>query len=308
MEEIVRLNVLWVDDQPKEDFMNEAYEYGLEITPVTCVNNGMNALRDTSKSWDAIILDANCKITDEEQEQPTLKALKKAMEELLHQRTSVPWFVYTGGDYEGVEHLEYIIKERDYDDRLFYEKPQQRYELYDKIQSVVANSKIFAVKQKYAPVCSFYKDYDLIELLLELEEDAITTDSSVPNRVRQIVEWVMRYCEERGILSIPFTGSNIANCSRSICELRQLVPIHVARSLHFCVDICNDGSHDLEVASYLAGAEAPYLNKSLIYNLLNILQWCPSLQRFNKEELIKKVVYYQQLNREEKERRKKSTK
>ena len=308
MEEQIRLNVLWVDDEPTEEFMDEAYENGLEITSVRCVNNGMDALRDTSKSWDAIILDANCKITEDEQEQPTLKALKKAMEDLLHQRTSIPWFVYTGGDYEGVEHLEYIIKEREYDDRLFYEKPKQRYELYDKIKKAVANSKIYAIKQKYAPVCSFYKDYDLIELLVEFEEDEIVTDTSVPNRVRQIIEWIMRYCEERGLLSAPFTGSNIANCSRTISELKQLVPIHVARSLHFCVDICNDGSHDMEVSSYLAGAEAPYLNKSLILNLLNVLQWCPSLQRYEKEELKKKVAYYQQLNREEKEKRKKTIK
>ena len=83
MEDIVRLNVLWVDDIPTEEFMNEAFENGIEITPVKCVNSGMNALRDTSKSWDAIILDANCKITEDEQEQPTLKALKKAIENLL---------------------------------------------------------------------------------------------------------------------------------------------------------------------------------------------------------------------------------
>lgn len=308
MEEQVRLNILWVDDMPTEEFMDEAYENGLEITPATCVNSGLDALKDTSKSWDAIILDANCKITEDEQEQPTLKALKKAMEDLLHQRTSIPWFVYTGGDYEGVEHLEYIIKEREYDNRLFYEKPKQRYELYDKIKDVVANSKIYTIKQKYAPVCSFYKDYDLIELLVEFEEEAIITDTSVPNKVRQIIEWMMRYCEEKGVLPIPFTGSNIANCSRAISELKQLVPIHVARSLHFCVDICNDGSHDMEVSSYLASAEAPYLNKSLILNLLNILQWCPSLQRYNKDELKKKVTYYQQLNKEEKEKRKKSAK
>lgn len=308
MEEQVRLSVLWVDDMPTEEFMDEAFEYGLEITPVTCVNSGMNALRDKSKSWDAIILDANCKITDDEQEQPTLKALKKAMEDLLHQRTSIPWFVYTGGDYEGVEHLEYIIKERAYDDRLFYEKPKQRYELYDKIKDVVANSLIFSVKQKYAPVCSFYKDYDLVELLCRYESDDFETDNSIPNRVRQIIEWIMRYFESVGLLSIPFTGSNIANCSRLIGELRQLVPIHVARSLHFCVDICNDGSHDMEVSSYLASGEAPYLNKSLILNLLNILQWCPSLMRYEKEELKKKVDYYLQLNKEEKEKRKKSSK
>lgn len=306
MEEQIRLNVLWVDDMPTEDFMNEAYKNGLEITSVRCVNSGMDALKDTSKSWDAIILDANCKITEDEQEQPTLKALKKAMEELLHQRTSIPWFVYTGSDYEGVEHLEFIIKEREYDDRLFYEKPQQRYELYDKIKKVVAARDIFVIKTKYADVCKFYKDPDLIALLLRYESEGFETDKNVPHNVRLIMEWIMRYLEGVGLLPIAFTGTNIAKCSSSLGEIPQLVPIHVARSMHFCVEVCNNGSHSDEIISYLVSGEAPYLNKSIMLNLLNILQWCPTLQRYDKEELKKKVKQYQQETREERDKRKKS--
>ena len=305
MEEQIRLNVLWVDDMPTEEFMNEAYEYGLEITSVTCVNKGMEALRDKSNAWDAIILDANCKITDEEQEQPSLGALTEAIAELLQMRTNVPWFVYTGGDYEGVDFLKNMIKKRAYDDRPYYEKPKQRYDLFENIKKAVASSKIFAIKEKYTSICSFYKDYDLIELLMKYEDDDYGTDTSIPNRVRQIIEWIMRYFESSGLLPIPFTGSNIAKCSVVISELRQLVPIHVARSLHFCVDICNDGSHDMEVSGYLASGDAPYLNKSLMLNLLNILQWCPSLKRYEKDELKKKVDYYLQLNKEEKDKRKK---
>ena len=78
MEDNIKLNVLWVDDMPTEEFMDEAYEYGLDIQPVTSVNGGIAALKDKAKVWDAIILDANCKITDDEQEQPSIMALKKA--------------------------------------------------------------------------------------------------------------------------------------------------------------------------------------------------------------------------------------
>ena len=189
----VRLNVLWVDDMPTDEFMNEAYEYGLSITPAKSVNTGLSLLKDKSAIWDAIILDANCKITEDEQEQPSLKALKEAVNQLVHMRTEIPWFVYTGGDYEGVEHLEYMIKERSYDDRLYYEKPKQRYELFENIKKAVDNSEAYLVRQKYPVVCNFYKDYDLVELLMEYNKDDFDTDTSVPNRVRQIIEWVMRY-------------------------------------------------------------------------------------------------------------------
>lgn len=306
MEDQMKLNVLWVDDMPTNEFLDEAFEYGLSITSAKSVNTGLSLLKDKSAVWDAIILDANCKITEDEQEQPSLKALKAAINQLVHMRTEIPWFVYTGGDYEGVEHLEYMIKERPYDDRLYYEKPKQRYELYDNIKKAVNDSEAYLVRQKYADVCNFYKDYDLVKLLMEYNSDDFDTDTSVPNRVRQIIEWIMRYLEGKGLLPIPFTGANIARCSVVLGEIHQLVPIQVARSLHFCVDICNDGSHDMEVSANIVSGDAPYLNKSLILNLLNILQWCPSMDRYETEELKKKVEQYIQLNKEEKDKRKKN--
>lgn len=304
MEESVKLQVLWVDDQPQEAFMNEAFDCGLDITPANCVTKGISFLNDKSKVWDAIILDANCTLTDDVQEQPSLKALAEAIRELVHLRTNIPWFVYTGGDYEGVEFLKLLIKERDYDDRLYYEKPSQRYELFERIKKAVQDREVYRIRQKYASVFSFYKSSDLVDLLLRQEDERFDTDTSVPNRVRQIVEWIMRYLDGRGLLPVPFTGTNIGKCSSSLGEIPQIVPIHVARSMHFCVEVCNNGSHSDEIAAYIVSGEAPYLNKSLILNLLNILQWCPSLLKYGKEELKKKVVQYQL---ETEERRKKRT-
>ena len=305
MEGKVNLQVLWVDDMPYDALINEAFKYGLSLTVCTSVNGGIQLLKDKSKVWDAIILDANCKLTDNEQEQPSLKALKEAMNQLIHMRTDIPWFVYTGGDYEGVEHLEYMIKERSYDDRLYYEKPKQRYELFDNVKKAVEANSSYIIRQKHSAVCSFYTDADLVDLLLKQDNEDFDTDTSIPNRVRQIIEWIMRYFDGRGLLSIPFTGTNIAKCSSSLGEIPQLVPIHVARSMHFCVEVCNNGSHGDEIIANIAGGEAPYLNKSLILNLLNILQWCPSLKRYEKEELKKKVAQYQQETREKRNRIKK---
>ena len=308
MEDIVRLNVLWVDDMPTEEFMNEAYDNGLSITSVTSVSTGLSLLNDKSKVWDAIILDANCKLADDEQEQPSLKALKEAIGQLVHMRTEIPWFVYTGGDYDGVEHLEFMIKERGYDDRLFYEKPKQRYDLYDNIKKAVQNIETYRVRQEYTEICNFYAGADLVELLIKSQKEDFDTDASIPNKARQIIEWVMRYLDGRGLLPINFTGTNIGKCSSSLGDIPQLVPIHVARSMHFCVEVCNNGSHADEIVANIVSGDAPYLNKSLVLNLLNILHWCPSLQKYEKEELKKKVVEYQQETREKRDKRNKMPK
>ena len=86
------LKVLWVDDIPQQMFINNAYKDGVDIENVICVNDGINMLQDQTKAWDAIILDANCKIAGE-QEQASIDALKKALFELVNIRPDVPWFV-----------------------------------------------------------------------------------------------------------------------------------------------------------------------------------------------------------------------
>lgn len=306
MEEL-KLEVLWIDDEPNDAFIDAAIEEGINITNCVCVEDGIKLLKDNSRVWDAIILDANCKISGKEIE-PEISALYRAIRFLYKENISIPWFVYTAKGIEWSESLKNLINDesRIWDDRDYYEKPSQRYELFENIKKAVDNSQAYLVRQKYAPVCNFYKEYDLVELLMEYNSDDFDTDTSVPNRVRQIMEWVMRYLECKGLLPIPFTGANIAKCSVVLGDIHQLVPIQVARSMHFCVDICNDGSHDMEVSANIVSGDAPYLNKSLVLNLLNILHWCPSIEKYEKEELKKKVDYFMQINKEEKEKRKKA--
>ncbi|WP_155808329.1 hypothetical protein [Xylanibacter brevis] len=305
MEGQMKLNVLWVDDMPTNEFMDEAYEYGLSITSATSVNKGLSLLKDKSIAWDAIILDANCKLTDDEQEQPSLKTLKEAIGQLIHMRTEIPWFVYTGGDYEGVEHLEFMIKERAYDDRLYYEKPKQRYDLYNNIKKAVESSEAYIVRQKHASVCNFYTDYDLVELLINSNKDSFVTDTTVPGTVRKIIERIFKHLDTIGLLPVEFKRTNLAECSKSLEDIPQIVPIHVIRSMHFCVDVCNPGAHATTVHQDIVSNVVPYLNKSILLNLLNILHWCPTIKERDKEEMKAIVAYCQNCTMKEKENRRK---
>lgn len=47
-----KYKVLWIDDEPTEEFMNEAYEYGLDIINAKCHDAGMILLKDPDKQWD----------------------------------------------------------------------------------------------------------------------------------------------------------------------------------------------------------------------------------------------------------------
>lgn len=270
------LKVLWVDDLPQNMFINKAYDAGVDIYNVTCVDDGIEELQNQTKVWDAIILDANCKITRDSQEQPSLDALKKSLFELVTIRPEVPWFVYTAGDYEGVEHLSFMIKNRPYDENPFYHKPSQYKELLENIKLAVKNQHLYKVKEKYSEICALYDDADFMNLLVGYEEGGIEADSNIPNRVREVLDWIMEFLNIKGALPVLFSGTNLNECSVCLGMMPQFVPNHVQESFRFCVNIANEGSHK-ESRRLIRENKAPFLNKTLIGCLIDAMSWCASL-------------------------------
>ena len=275
MNEDYKIKVLWVDDEPNDDFMNEAYEEGLDLDNVICVEDGIASLKDPSKSYDAIILDGNCRIKHDMNEQPSLHALRNAITQLLEMQTDIPWFVYTAANYEGKEALEYMISERKYDDRPFYVKSAGRYEMYKNIKKAVATMPTAIVKKKYASVLKVYSSHDFIRLLTGFEEGSIAEDTSVPNTIRKILEWIMGGLNQKGALPVSFNGTNLGECSVCIGMMRDFIPSYIQRSFQQCVELSNEGSHNKnsETNRLIEEGKAPYLNISLVADLLNILHW-----------------------------------
>jgi hypothetical protein len=292
MEDNIKLNVLWVDDMPTEEFMDEAYEYGLDITSATSVNKGLSLLKDESFAWDAIILDANCKLTDDEQEQPSLMSLKEALSQLVHMRTEVPWFVYTGGDYEGVGHLEFMIKDRPYDDRLYYEKPKQRYDLYDNIKKVASKKTLYVLRQRYqrefdAATLIEGATQELVKGLTYDYEDSPGSVQDYFNPARKIIERIFKKLKEQKLLP-PINKLN--SMSKFLCEKKyedsdcsfvlkkEVMPMPLCHSLKFFLDITQDGSHDtddlkLGVDSYIRNTKNTNLFNSILYIAMDLLLW-----------------------------------
>lgn len=68
--------------------------------------------------------------------------------------------------------------------------------------------------------------------------------------------------------------------SKDINE-KKYVPINIKRNIHSLVAITNEGSHWGVANSMVAEGKAPYLLRSLIYEMLNVLYWCKDV--VNKE-------------------------
>ena len=297
MDKDYKIKVLWVDDEPNEDFMNETFEEGLDLENVTCVDDGVNKLKDPMSSYDAIILDGNCKITNDANEQPSLHALNQAISQLLQMRTDIPWFVYTAANYEGKDALEYMIAPRPWDDKRYYVKPVDRYVMYDHIKHAVENMPTTKVKRKYAEVLKTYSSPDFIQLLIDFENGNLAVQEGVPNTVRKILEWIMNFLNKKGVLPVLFTGTNLSECSVCLGMMKDFIPKYIQRSMHHCEELANEGSHGKKpddnttdgTSKLIAEGKAPYLNMSLVVDLLNIIHWCGTIpddvERLRRESI-----------------------
>lgn len=289
-----RYKVLWIDDQPSEEFINEAFENKIDIVVAECHNEGIALLKNPQNSWDAIILDANCKVTDDPEEAPSLESLTDTIhyiKEFSKEKYFIPWFVYTGGGYEGFKSINNIIlKNRDWDDRKYYDKPKDRNTLFINLKKAADDREFTSLRHRFKDVCEIYPFEDILEILFSINKDEIS-NSDLFNKIRKILDWVMKYCNDCGVLPIQFNGSNLSECSNFLGkeEIKFYVPIYIQRSFHSCVVVSSEGSHRLSVDEAVKSGLAPYLLRSTVFELLNILTWCKSLPTDKESIAILKV-------------------
>lgn len=280
----MEINVLWIDDKPNEAFMDNAYNQGIVITSVENVDAGIEKLLEHTSSFDAIILDANClSHKADDPSIPEVSALQYALRKITEKRITLPWFVYSGGGFEGEQSISILVKgyERPYDDHDWYRKPVERNALFDKIKQVIPKMSEYKIKDKYSDILCWYpRPKELIEILRFVEEGKFN-DPDVFAKIRTELEFITKRCKEVGLLQQSFPEISLKDCSVFLCqkalEENDFVKIHVQASFRSAVNICNEGSHELKIKEYVRSGNAPYLVQSTVYEFLNILTWFGTL-------------------------------
>lgn len=277
---MANIKVLWIDDEPNGGFIGFGAKNGLDITQALSVNKGKELLQ--TKKWDAIILDVNCKIDGAQNEVASVSAFLEALQLIT---IDIPYFVYTGGNYEGAEVLKHL-PQKPYQNKKYFNKSNERDLLFDNIKKAVKDSPRYFARQRFADVCDFYQDDDLVDLLVKLDTSQIKTDVDVPKKVRDILSWVMKRLNSLCVLPIKANENvtNLAECSRFLGNnmMQVIVPLYVQRNFFSCVSVANEGAHRndeelTKVQTLLRNSDAPYLNSALIYELLSILRWSSTL-------------------------------
>ncbi len=292
------INVLWMNngDESVLSFVNDSFLCNLNIT--TCCN--MKECRSllsgySHVGWDVVLLNLNPRMQDEI---PKSFNLRKAYLQVV-KLTDAPIFVVSAsGNVDKLDKSNAVTLSGG----KFFELQKSSSLLYENIKREVEDSEDYRIRIKYEKILDFYKGIDddstdslLIGLLKKLHKSDFFKDLLVPSNVRLILDSVMTYLTNIGILKeTPFKGSNLRECSIELGKKGWIVPYHIQRCFHSCVDIANNGNHKIPeesdneyqrrisnplfVQKQISTCKAPYLNIAVVYDLLNILYWCATLK------------------------------
>lgn len=135
------IKVLWIEDDPivTEAYPDEAYEFGINLVPFSCWDEAREELLRNYDQWEAIVLDARCKIhkTDRDNAVRFLGHVLAELNGLTHERErQIPWYVLSGGDEKEISDsiTEHRLKwDADWH-KSFYSKNKDREILFKRIR------------------------------------------------------------------------------------------------------------------------------------------------------------------------------
>ena len=281
-----KYKILWIDDQ--YELLSELMERcevmnGFDITKCRFAKEGMKTFENHLEEWSAVVLDAKV-LMESLNEVPNLTGLRYCRDRIneLKPRRYVPMFVFTGQpDLISNEMFENMVDK-------YYSKGDDDDLLIEDIISAADQQEETQIIHKHQTVFDVWPEsrHDLLRILKVLEKED-WQNNSVLNDIRKIMSDVMFRLNDRGLCTETHDGSNLNACSRMLCQqyMETIIPVYIQRAIHTCVAVTNPGSHRTKTDSDVKDNKAPYLIRSLIYNMLDILYWCRCLPSEDYKEM-----------------------
>ena len=286
-----KIKVLWMNNGEDGllDYIGEASYYNISITTCDDVVECKELLEGRPNERDAILLNADFV-------RETKKGIKNRginrYDDIIPKinNACIPLFVVT--DNEKLAPTAKFIH-KSYAPQIY--KLTEIQKLFIKIVEEVSNAPEFKIRKKYKTICEYCNNSHLMNLLFKLEKGGVNfpKDTTIPNECRDVLEWIKVNSPLNGkvipfkimkILDKDITCSSDFYCetydklslnefSRAVDKTNN-IPEFVKRSFHRCCSVSNEGSHLSEIDSLIGKNRVPYLNITLIYDLLNVIYWC----------------------------------
>lgn len=278
------MKILWLEDEHKDPKLTgtiaKAIKLGFDVTFCEFANDFISKI-DTIE-WDAIILD----VIGFRHSGDTLGSdgFNLALDKILADYKNHPWFVFSGqaeitkkdsiirGRLEA-EHLK-----RNYAD-VMYIKGDDNDKLFDDIKDAVTNIEDWQIRNRYADLFATTVNKLQISKLLKALEHREEKDTALLNDVRKILEDIFNECANKRLFEA--TVREMSDRRRRLCG-HTSIPKHIQRNIDSATVISQEGSHiGSETYIAISTGKAPYLIRSTISELLNIILWWDQYKKAN---------------------------
>jgi hypothetical protein len=271
--------VLWIDDDCNtsygRDFIGQAEQDNVDITPFESHEEGILFLESNLLNIHAVILDA--KVKHKKDDTVTgLEGLRASRDRLIeiNRNNYLPYFIFTGQpDY----HTNQMFKES-YGN--YYIKGIDNVRLIAELIEKVENKVEYILQKKYKDVFDVCSDKyigtsnreKIFRVLNGIKNNHINNPTYF-NEIRKIMESVFLSCNDKGLFPNDCTDMNARSTFLGKKEMQTYVPVYIQRNIHSVVQISQEGSHRLSIDKDVTDGKCPYLLKSTVFELLNILLW-----------------------------------
>ena len=297
------IEVLWIDDEclnNKGELTNTgvevietAFEYGIKITPKLTYKEGIEEININPLKWCAVILDIH---NQKSEKGKASDDFDKAREDIIRiqakKNQQEPYiFVLSGNKQYQTESS--TIRKPDYCQKNIYDKNGKDYKLlFEDILKIQNISKLYTCQEQYKDVLDVAKRLSddtwekLLILLLEITVNNEKKNTDLFNRMRKVLGSIKQALEKSGYPYFTETKGDFSfnSLSRHIGNDTN-IPVYIRRAFHTLTCISQDGSHGeaesprLVVDRDVSNLKAPYLLRSCLFELCNILIWLDSLNK-----------------------------
>lgn len=302
----IKYKVLWIDDEEDTGmFIDRARDsYGIDIHQEFCYSSGEKYLKENLKLIDAVILDVNCKTNkDDAPNMCSFEGWFWRIDKLCRSEELIPWFVYTGGGYEGFSALcrEIKIMQKEWDmENLFYDKSTKPDSMFEAIINEANKRHSTTLRMKYSELFSIDEKINgNLQNILELLESNDICDAYIFEEIRAALETLRYKMVTSCILPQELNeGIKTSHAAKFIImpEMQKIIPLYIQQSYYSSVMISNEASHNGKRESEEGDEEwidfenpprarkdvqegsAPYLRTSVANAFITFLFWLASLE------------------------------
>lgn len=287
------IKVLWIDDECRDaqgeltdlgrEFIEYAHNEGIEITSMSNYEDGLRAIEAQPSEWCAVILD----IREQRATTDAADGYNEARHrlDLFHfEHKQLEPYVFTLSGEKQYQERDSTIRKESYASRRVYDKNGEDYKvLFEDIRKIENVSDLYQLQENYKDVLSAARNAlgeDAYTRLFSLMRPILiqnnNTNAKLLNEMRKYLEnFIMQKLAERQFF--PSDIRSLNDRSKSICD-REDIPEYVKRSVHSLVRITQAGSHGkidktLTTDEDVRSGSAPYLLRSCLFELFNIICW-----------------------------------